>query len=729
MPESKLARAAVCFSDNIREREINKKIGRNRFCHQPKVKKFNNYCFKSVKGKFLVDKKKVDFSKINIKDRIRDYRKARKRMFLLAGNSYKTSNNINNLVNPHDYGLPLPVNKYSKIIGVFKYFKKPWLGIKTRKYEREDVIHYALQNFRWDFINDNIDNKTSVFPGDFRYNSNNMLDMCTVPFDEYSTEEILDGYFSRIGIDLCLPKFDEINMESILSASVNYKAKPGIISKQLVGTTRNVTTRYSKRVAFEYCCKIMNKVGDYVLDKSLYDYGGREKRVIIKENQSKPILKTRTIFMQEDVPTLIGQSLCKYIMHGLQHLDSGFNYGGRLNGRKNWIKFLNVMNCDKWFLINGNADFSGHDNNVTETKIVAACAMLRLSFPECEKIDRLFYYVMSSAIFKRIVLPESNLIYEIRKGLPSGHGLTSILTTVIAYGTFATAINNVSNRIASETENTYSHKKIWASNLVKDSFIYNAGDDVAYRVDSRFVKDIWEEINFRSGMKIDDLELTNGFFNSNSRTLRNTFLKKKYNNYKFSWNCDELFTNLLYPTMKSTSFGTLGNSLEQVIQSAPYDEDLNNLVKILYISIFLDRKFSNTKVHNKMEFINDNIRGSPKTSTRSVGSLSEAYRFIDYINENATLSNRNIDNVIFNFDYVYRYVYIKYSNEPVRINTRNEVKILIRRFNDIIKRKKRILSLHMPYISHRNVHRLSVFDLEKKYIPYNKYDGVLVKHV
>ena len=48
---------------------------------------------------------------------------------------------------------------------------------------------------------------------------------------------------------------------------------------------------------------------------------------------------------------------------------------------------------------------------------------------------------MSCMIFKRIVLPEINLIYQFSKDIASGHGMTNIINTVCNYGTFVTAFN------------------------------------------------------------------------------------------------------------------------------------------------------------------------------------------------------------------------------------------------------------------------------------------------
>ena len=68
--------------------------------------------------------------------------------------------------------------------------------------------------------------------------------------------------------------------------------------------------------------------------------------------------------------------------------------------------------------------------------IVSAFAWLRLCYDkDDDDIDKLFHYFLSCIVFKRIVLPESNLIYQIYKGITPGHGMTNIINTVCINGT------------------------------------------------------------------------------------------------------------------------------------------------------------------------------------------------------------------------------------------------------------------------------------------------------
>lgn len=154
----------------------------------------------------------------------------------------------------------------------------------------------------------------------------------------------------------------------------------------------------------------MNHKG-LVVDRSLVELGGREKRLKFDRSVKKDV-KTRCIFQMEDIPTLISQSFAKPINESLQKISEGFNYGGRVNGAGAYRKFNEDMLCEEGF-INFNCDFSGHDNRVKRNAVVAAMAMLRLCYPEGEGVDKAFIYLTSSVLYKRVVLPESGFIYEI----------------------------------------------------------------------------------------------------------------------------------------------------------------------------------------------------------------------------------------------------------------------------------------------------------------------------
>jgi len=107
-------------------------------------------------------------------------------------------------------------------------------------------------------------------------------------------------------------------------------------------------------------------------------------------------------------------------------------------------------------------------------------------------------------------LPDSGLIYEISKGIATGHGFTSILTTLCSYGTLATAIN------------------LTAPKEVNRTVLRMAGDDVTGKMPAYMLSGVNYIISKESGHTMDDIEVGSGFFDTLNRNMRCTFLKKKY---------------------------------------------------------------------------------------------------------------------------------------------------------------------------------------------------------
>jgi hypothetical protein len=650
----------------------------------------------SDNGKVRVITRKHNLSKVNLKHRINKYKKA-------VINSKLNGSTMPNHIN---YDLPLPVNKVSKIIGSYRApggNKK--IFESNNVYDKNLLVQRLLMEVDKEYIDSRLSEPMFVCPGSHRYNSKNLRIMATPCDKEYSVDELLDGYFSRVGIDLILPKFNKFSPESILGVEVNGNSKPGILSSKLVGTKRRDTIKYSKPIAYEYCKKIMDENNEIYVDRSLYNLGGREKRVKSNFNTRKD-LTTRTIFMQEDVPTLIGQSVCKYLQHAFQTIGKGHNYGGRINGRQNFKIFRDDMQCSSYHEVNCNFDFSQHDNRTTELKSICGIAILRLCFPEDEKYDRLFYYLASSSIFKRVVLPESNLIYEISKGLASGHGLTSILTTIIAFGTVATGINNVLTKKNYDEDNT-----INVNDILTNSVIRNAGDDLALKIDGRIIDSLSRDIIDNSGMEIDDLNNHVGYFNSFNRNLRCTFLKKKYTDNNFSWNDWEFFDNILHPVVRETFRSRIIDSLYQIVESSPYDRKLNAIVMLLACCVRLEQ-LSYSDVYMR-------ARDGPMVkndNSMCAISTTESINLLNHVLSYDGAFEYDIDAKILSYDYKTSYSTYHSSVDMYACDTKRIIQREINYINRIISRKCTLLMFLQPFKKHSSTHRLKVFDMAKVYV-------------
>lgn len=642
------------INDNHREKERNRRF--NRFNTMGRLKKYNIYKFETKDGKFYDNGVRVNKRSESLKKLIST---ARTKGF-------------------EEAGLPLPVNKYSKPVGVIRDDMTISNNRRPRVYERDYVVADWLTHSHPELLESMTDNEIKIFGGDWRYTIQNIHTMCSDVRDySYRYDELIDGYFSRAGIDLILPKLNNYSSDYILGLPINPNAGSGHLTSRLVSKKRRISTMYTKEASKYYADEIMNRK-EFTVDKSLTSIGGREKRIKIKLDENKKY-KTRAINNPEDIPTLISQSVAKPINETLQKINDGFNYGGRINGSRNFLTYLKDMECDT-DMININPDISEHDGSVKEENVVTAMALLRCCYPECEKIDRLFIYIVSSAIYKRLVLPESGLVYEVSKGLATGHGLTSILTTLVAYGTISVAINK-----------THSH------NDIQRTIIRNAGDDITAKVLTRKLTDIYNVTMIRSGFIMDDVRDYCGYFNSTSPDMQTTFLKKSYNNGMFCWNHPELMANLLTPTIKGSKFffGTITSNLKQMIYQAPLNDKLNNeLLNILVMQTLYRLSKSGVKKDFGIYCTNYEryLSGLARTG-RSIVHPRIILKDIDFINV------------------------MQYSSD-FRTHLRFDVKrYLLSMLDDIdntIIAKKLWFMRYIRYEQHRKTLRLAIFDIGKR---------------
>jgi hypothetical protein len=626
-----------------------------------RVKSYHKYKFVNNYGEPSLSSVKVDLRHLKIKDIIKD------------GDNTTVDTSM----------LPLPLTSYCKVIGTIDRKEKVKRSLfKQRKHERYEKDYDVLEMLdvmNPDMVEPLIDSNVKVYPGDWCYNFNNIIDMCDDSNDrQFDVDDIIDGYFSRAGIDLVLPKIPCYSSDWIYGLGIKPKSSSGYLTSKMLFKKRKLSTRYTKPAAHFYLDWLMHYDG-WVVDRSLVELGGREKRLKFKHDEYKD-MKTRCIFQMEDIPTLISQSFAKPINESLQKISEGFNYGGRVNGAGAYRKFIEDMECQEGF-INFNCDFSGHDNRVKRNAVVAAMSMLRLCYPEGIEIDRAFIYLTSSVLYKRVVLPESGFIYEICKGLATGHGFTSILTTMCSYGTLSTAIN-----------------KVGGIELAKNTVLRMAGDDVCGKLPINVVDSVNQIIQKESGHIMDDISSNSGYFRSGSPITRRTFLKKKYNNH-FSWNNFELYINLFNPSMKETSYGRVIDNLKQMMYQAPYDESLNNELKTLIVIKLLSEMDKSDITYSDVKIFSE-------------GSISNKWRYINYIRNNIKVPqcpSGYIDNV----GLVNSTAFHPFISEYMPINVKARVKQVLADINDQLRKKYYWFNKTVVYKAHKTILRLAVFDMGK----------------
>jgi hypothetical protein len=477
-------------------------------------------------------------------------------------------------------------------------------------------------------------------------------------------------------LELKLPKVLGYERDFILGLSVNPKASSGVNTSRLIGKLRRRSIGLTKKCAYDLVGAMAS--GTLVVDKSLIHIGGREKRNIYGKWETKR-LKARVTCGQEDVPTLIGQSIVTPLNKSLQMLNDGFNWGGRINGRSNFKKLVDMLNIDdNDKMINCSTDFSSHDAHTSEEKIVLAFSLLRCCFPEGQFYDRLFYYCLSGMVFKRVVLPESGLVYEITKGILTGHAFTSVINTVCAYITLSTAVSQ-------------SHSK----DMIRRTRLQGAGDDWIMKLDKSRLAYMHYHIE-RSGNPCDSLVDSSGDLRTFYPNHFPTFLKKQFYGGLLSWNINELFTNFSYPTSTKMKAGIRIADRTVMCVSGPFNPHLNYCVKKLLIYDVIDQY----------------------TRGRSGYNCKHYYGAIYNNVMHALIHERDFKKILSTIPIYMEFSYMSLiSGGTSKIYVRDMVSRILKDFDRKVENSRNWMLRPTLFERHESVRRLKVFDVNKVYIP------------
>jgi hypothetical protein len=336
---------AATAPTNLLEEKLNKEF--DRISTFGRVRKFNKYRSKFDGSHLILEKHQVDLSGQNLRRIIKKE----------SGKPYSFTN-----------ALPLPGHKVSRIVGVTS--ERPRQSRYMPSYEPDYYVADIIRR-RYPFYNTYFQSKKiRVLPGAWQFGYANLVDMSCPNSTVLNLEEILAGLESRVGLEFKLPYIGIYDPTWILGQSVNPDAHSGFNTSKVLPKTRRHSTGFTKVLAHSLTCKIMGSEVP-VTDKSLTRIGGREKRNSLEVGKK---VSSRITCGQEDIPTLIGQSIVKRYNEGLQSRNEGFNFGGRINGRSNFRQMLKLLKVDCPEMTNANLDFSQHDCQVDEIKIVVAFA-------------------------------------------------------------------------------------------------------------------------------------------------------------------------------------------------------------------------------------------------------------------------------------------------------------------------------------------------------------------
>lgn len=174
-------------NDNVKEEKRNMRF--NRFSTMRRIKSYHKYSFMNDHGEPVLKSTKVKLGDVKIKD-------------ILDNNDNRTYT---------DTLLPLPITRNCKVIGTInrdeKIKRSLFKNNKHMRYVQDYDVIDMLNVMRPELVDPLVSANVRVFPGDWCYNFNNVIDMCDDSNDkQFDVMDIIDGYFSRAGIDLVLPK-------------------------------------------------------------------------------------------------------------------------------------------------------------------------------------------------------------------------------------------------------------------------------------------------------------------------------------------------------------------------------------------------------------------------------------------------------------------------------------------------------------------------------------------
>lgn len=451
------------------------------------------------------------------------------------------------------FGFPLPISKECRFMGVYR-------GSVPFKIDKKQ---YGLNTVAYDVLQDVFpvgkEHMACIYPGSYPYASENLHIMATEPGGKYTFLEMFEGVYARRMIDFKIPRISWWKIDVLNGILINPKAFPGIMTAKIMGSKRVYTTGFMKQYAIEYFNNVILRYNN-VIDDSFCTVGGREKRVMASE--SYKILKTRVVIMMEDLPTLLGQSVAVPVTRAFQRLNEGFSFVGRSLEERNYVSVSKELECDCINDICFSADFSSHDNYVSRNQIIFAFSILRLVFPSKWKfMDKLFLFNCSSMINKNIIVPKSNFVYKVTKGIATGHPFTSLVNTICAYTVFAVAM----------------HKVCTPDELLRTR-LFVAGDDVIGKVPIDVLKKLSHELTYNSGMKINLLEDNSYPLYSSNPDYGVSFLKKRFTLVGMAWNFNELCVNLLHNGKGHVNTLTEIDRIINMCMNGPCDFSINRII-------------------------------------------------------------------------------------------------------------------------------------------------------
>lgn len=370
-----------------------------------------------------------------------------------------------------------------------------------------------------------------------------------------TAEQLVQMVERNRGAFLHQPYIGGFTPQDLESVKFNKDAKPGYFTSKIFGSKRIFSWNRSLKVAKMFLQLIFERPMMYT---GLWELGGREKDINLdKEGE---VAGTRIVMMCEEVLTIISGYFVQYFTKLIQRNVESCIFIGR-NYDYETIKHFEKLNDNFDFCIDG--DWENFDANVKDEYILAACAILRRSLPRERKYHRYFFFIAASLIIKFVAIPP-NRVYRILKGIPSGHGFTSLVGSIVNY-LYMMQIGEM----------------IYGEGLVRRyMYIKVSGDDVKawlkWHKNLLFINDYVRK--YIPGECGDLLKSLVPCKMTGTEYIHTKFLKRRVDNYfNVCWDRESFFRKIIYSKRRFRYYSEILEWMKMWVETAPFDQDINEM--------------------------------------------------------------------------------------------------------------------------------------------------------
>jgi hypothetical protein len=244
-------------------------------------------------------------------------------------------------------------------------------------------------------------------------------------------------FLSKIKGKLTTLKFPVINRipqaKEVYTQGVNPYSGSGYNCSKLIGKTKNTAFKIASDLSYDLFNKLKHR---FRPDCSLWSVGGRE-RLHTPDEDGNCDIKSRAVLSPEMIVSQICQVFARPITDMLSLINiEDPNYSLHLGSDMFEGKFQKLVAKCKTFKTTICSDWSRYDQSIGRGQIVLAFAICRSAFPISVQVDKLFLFILSSFLVKRVV-GDGGIVYKITKGIPTGHPFTSVVNTLVNFITFS----------------------------------------------------------------------------------------------------------------------------------------------------------------------------------------------------------------------------------------------------------------------------------------------------